>query len=89
MAKKKDNEQKGIVAYINEYGIDQARKMISKSPVKYRETLDALNKSGDFKVVDVIDNQATPDKSQSHFCQVKSCLSSRPCSISPSPRSLA
>lgn len=74
MAKKKnDNQYTGIAAYAREYGISEANKISSKSKVKYRETLARLNQSGDFKVVDVIDNHAEPDKSQSCVCQVKSC----------------
>lgn len=71
--KKKRLKARSLIEFVRLYGIDEARKISASNTIKYKDTLNRLNQSGDYKVIDVIDNQTTPEKSISCKCQMPGC----------------
>lgn len=53
---KKRLKAPSLIEFVRLYGIDEARKISASNTIKYKGTLNRLNQSVDYKVIDIVDN---------------------------------
>ena len=65
---------KSIISIIRRYGVN-SRRLSPKCKIKYEDALENIKKyeSADLRIVDVIDNCVTPNRSVSCKCQIPGC----------------